>query len=149
MTLEKLKLLLQADEPKYSLATTFGSDALPHLETLARGEDESLAARAVYFASLIQDSRAVALVAKAASSQSVVIRVQAAAGARNLPKDSIAGVLAPLLDDPDAGIRAVAVKTTKAVFPAEALPLALREKLSRHADSDPEPSLRELSKSAL
>jgi HEAT repeat protein len=108
-----------------------------------------LAARAVYFASLIQDPRAVALVANASSSPSVEIRVQAAAGARNLQKDTIAGVLASLVDDPDVGVRAVAVKTTKAAFSKEELPQALRERLSRLAESDPEPSLRELSKSAL
>lgn len=79
----------------------------------------------------------------------MAIRVQAAGGARNLPKNSIAAVIAPLIDDPDAGVRAVAVKTTKAAFPREALPPALREKLTRHADSDPKPALRELSKSAL
>jgi HEAT repeat protein len=149
VTMEIVKSLMSGVEPDERLASTLGPDALPHLEALVREGDQPLAARAVYFASFIKDPRAVALVANAALSPSMEIRVQAAMGARRLPRESIAGVLAPLFGDPDVGIRVDAVKTVKIVFSREELPSEIKDRLSLLAASDPEPFLRELSKSAL
>jgi HEAT repeat protein len=104
--MEAVRKVLDPDEPDYAAAAELGEDALPHLEELVRGDEVMLASKATYAASLISGGADV--VATAADSEDPVIRVAAAAAARNLPPERAEPVLLRLSDDDDAGIRKVA-----------------------------------------
>src|SRR5262245_55341871 len=125
VTLEQVRGLLEAEEPDYTAAARLGSEAVPHLETLVRYPDEILAARVVYLASLIRDPRAVNLLLNAAANPSVEIRVQVAAGSRNLSQADSEKVLLRALDDSATRVRIVAVKALKATFPNRQMPQTL------------------------
>jgi len=148
LTLEELTVMLRSDEPNYGAATTVGPDAFPHLETLARGADELVAERAIAFASRTNDARAADLLRWATQSPSTRIRTQAAYGARYLSRNDAAEVLTTLIGDADAGVRSGAIKSTTAVFDLGSVPPDIAGALSRLAQDDPEPFIREMSRDA-
>ncbi|HET9650017.1 MAG TPA: hypothetical protein VFP34_17540 [Microlunatus sp.] len=106
VSMEDVRKVLDPDEPDYAAASQLGEDALPHLEELVRGDDPMLASKATYAASLI--SGGADAVATAADSADPIVRVAAAAAARNLPSDRAEQVLRRLTEDDDPGIRKVA-----------------------------------------
>lgn len=106
VSMQEVRRVLDPEEPKYDAAAALGPEALPHLAELIRGDDEMLASKATYAASLIQGG--VDAVASAAESGNPIIRVAAAAAARNLPVQESQRVLARLSNDQDSGIRKVA-----------------------------------------
>lgn len=106
LSMEDVRRVLDPDEPDYASAAGLGADALPHLEELVTGEDPMLASKATFAASLITGGSEA--VQTAARSEDPVVRVAAAAAARNLPRESAEQVLRRLSDDDDAGIRKVA-----------------------------------------
>ena len=142
---QDVRTALGAIEPDYpALARALGPDALPALDALVRGADAHLAAKAVYLASLLADPRAAAVVRAGAARAEPQVRVASAAASRNLAPAEAGAALAPLLDDPDAGIRKVALRAIPVVVPP-----ALRARLEAIGVRDPEPALRELSRAAL
>jgi HEAT repeat protein len=149
LTPEAVKTILEAEEPDYAAAEAAGPEAMSYLAALATGPDEWLAARAVSFAGRSKDPRAADVLRVAAQSPSPRVRTQAAHGARYLQSDEAAGVLTALMGDTDAGVRITAVKTTGAAFDRGSLPANLTGALSRLADGDPEPFIRESSKNVL
>ena len=106
VSMEDVRKVLDPDEPDYAAAAELGEEALPHLEQLVRGDDAMLASKATYAASLIRGGADT--VETAADSDDPVVRVAAAAAARNLPLERAEQVLRRLSDDEDAGIRKVA-----------------------------------------
>jgi hypothetical protein len=140
LALEEVRTILEAEEPNYAAAEAVGSEAMPHLEILAKGSNEWLAARAVSFASRSNDPRAVGVLRWASQSPSPRVRTQAAHGARYLQTDEAAGVLSILMGDTDAGVRGIAVKSTASAFDRASLPASLAGALSRLADDDPDRS---------
>ncbi|HSF98851.1 MAG TPA: hypothetical protein VLA55_09180 [Ornithinibacter sp.] len=106
VSMEEVRKVLDPDEPDYAAAAELGEEALPHLDQLVRGDDVMLASKAAYAASLIQGGAET--VATAADSEDPVVRVAAAAAARNLPPEQARSVISQLSDDGDAGIRKVA-----------------------------------------
>jgi HEAT repeat protein len=104
--MQDVRKVLDPDEPDYAAAAELGEEALPHLEQLVRGDDAMLASKATYAASLIRGGADT--VETAADSEDPVVRVAAAAAARNLPPERAQLVLRRLSDDEDAGIRKVA-----------------------------------------
>lgn len=111
VSIEDVRRVLDPDEPDYAAAAELGEDALPYLEELVRADDVMVASKAAYAASLISDGADV--VATAAASEDPVIRVAAAAAARNLPPERSEQVLLRLSNDADAGIRKVARASTR------------------------------------
>jgi hypothetical protein len=114
VTMAKVRALLDLDEPKYGEAAKLGAKAIPHLKTLVREGDPMLASKATYLASLIQSDQAPDVVKAAAESSNPVVRVAAAAAARNLPDAATEEVLASLSTDEDAGVRKAAVRAAAA-----------------------------------
>jgi hypothetical protein len=110
VTMVSVRALLDVDEPKYAEAAELGPEAIPHLETLVREGDPMLASKATYLASLIQSDQSIEVVKAAAKSADAVVRVAAAAAARNLPAEAAEEVLAPLMADNDAGVQKTASK---------------------------------------
>jgi HEAT repeat protein len=120
VSMEDVLQILEAEEPDYESGARLGPEVLPHLETLINGPDVGLAAKAASLAGLIGDERSVSVLEQAARRQERVVRVAAAAGARNLPESVSARVLLALLEDEDAGVRKVALSSA-AESPAEEL----------------------------
>ena len=135
---------LDPEEPDYSQAAQLGSDALPHIEEILDEPDSMLASKATYLASLIQGKQSETILLKATKSSYPAVRAAAAAGARNLIPLEASNVSLDLLEDRDAGVRKIALKSA----PAEATP-ALREKIEQLKTTDPENFIRDLSNRVL
>jgi HEAT repeat protein len=103
----------------------------------------------VYLASLIGGDKAVRILLSAARSPVTIIRVQAAAAARNLPKEKTENILLKALDDSDFGVRNVALKSIKALSPTAAMSEAIQKKITALSKSDPEQFIRESSNDLL
>lgn len=140
VTIQQVRAVLDPEEPDYIQAAQLGSDALPHIENLLKGADPMLASKAAYLASLIQDNRSITVLKEAAQSNYSAVRVAAAAGARNLALLAASDVLLGLLEDQDVGVRKVALKSA----PVDAPP-ALRAKIQKLTNTDPEKFVRDLS----
>ena len=143
-TMQQLRAILDSDEPDYPLAAQLGPDALPHIETLIKGDDPMLASKAAYLACLIRDDRSMAVLETAVRSKHPEVRIAAAAGARHLGTQAASDVLLILLEDQDHGVRKTALKSV----PSDAH-VALRNKIESLTTKDPENFLRSLSTEVL
>lgn len=114
VTMATVRALLDVDEPKYVEAAELGPPALPFLEKLVHDADPMLASKAAYLASLIEGQHAEAIVKTAAKSPHAVVRVAAAAAARNLPAAAAETVLGTLKTDDDAGVRKTVARASPA-----------------------------------
>jgi len=113
--IEQVKAALNPEEPNYpKAARQLGPDALPQLEKIIGGNDVSLAAKAAYLAGMIGGEKSIAAVAKAARSSQVTVRIAAAAAAKHLPAQHSDKVLLDLVDDVDAGVQKVALRSAPA-----------------------------------
>jgi HEAT repeat protein len=111
VTLEQVRDLLNAEEPEYHrLASVLGQEALPHLDTMIRGSEVGLAAKAASLAGVIGGERSIRALDLAARHQHRVVRVAAAAATRHAGASAATPVLLRLLDDDDAGVRRTAMK---------------------------------------
>ncbi|OGB25973.1 MAG: hypothetical protein A3I66_09790 [Burkholderiales bacterium RIFCSPLOWO2_02_FULL_57_36] len=144
--MEQVREKLERIEPDYTEAATLGPDAMPFLEQLVNSDDPLFAPRAVHLASLIGGDNAVRLLLNAVRSPVTIIRVQAAAAARNLPNQDAESILLKALDDADSGVRNFALKSIKSMA---AMPVAIQEKIRILSTSDPEQFIRESSSDLL
>src|SRR5262245_21717494 len=80
---------------------------------MINGADRGMAAKAVSVASHIPDAEAVALVRNAAESHDQLMRVAAAAGARNLTADIASEILGTLVRDEEPGVRYTALDSVR------------------------------------
>lgn len=104
--------MLEPEEPDFEAAARLGPEALPHLEALVTGNDPMLASKAAYAASVLEGAAGEEVVRVTARSGDPVVRVAAAAAARNLPAQSARNVLTELESDKDPGIRKVSRAST-------------------------------------
>lgn len=112
VTYEQVKAALDPEEPAYTRAANeLGEAALPHLSRLIAGDHPMLASKAAYLAGLIGTAGAADVLHRAARSTSARVRVAAAAAAAKLPADHASDVLVDLVDDNDAGVQKVAIKS--------------------------------------
>lgn len=111
VTMEQVRAVLDPEEPDYDATAQLGPGALPHLEELVRSGDRMLASKAAYAASLIGDDDSENVVKAAAQSEDPVVRVAAAAATTNLSAALSSDVLVGLVEDPDAGVRKVALQS--------------------------------------
>ena len=142
ITMQDVRKWLDADEVDYTKAKRLGSAAIPFLMELVQGGDLGLASKATYLASLIKSEQSAALLETAAARNEPVLRVAAASGIRNLPEAQAEKVLDLLINDPDAGIRKVMLKSVDRFRSPQ-----VATKLQRVAETDPEPFIRELASS--
>src|SRR4051794_27147476 len=133
VTMENVLAALTPEEPNYPEAAKLGAGALPHLENLVGSMDPLLGSKAAYLAGLIDDARNASVLQKAARSQNAVVRLAAAATARNLASHAASDLLADLVHDGDRGVRGVALKS----FPA-APTAVLRRKLEAMSQVEPD-----------
>jgi len=144
VTMEQIRAILDSDEPNYGQAAGLGREALPLIESLIAGSDGMLASKAAYMAGVIGDSGSAAVLGRAARSPHILVRIAAAASSRHLSGADASGVLVGLLQDPDVGVRKVALKSV----PQDATP-ALQQQIDHLSKTAPENFLRSLSTEAL
>ena len=142
ITMKDVRTWLDGDEVDYTKAKRLGSAAIPFLMELVQGGDLGLASKATYLASLIKSEQSAAVLETAAARNEPVLRVAAASGIRNLPEVQAERVLDLLINDPDAGIRKVTLKSADRFRSPQVV-----AKLQQMAETDPEPFVRELAAS--
>ena len=114
--MEQVKAVLDAEEPDYPGAVkSLGADALPHLERIITGDHTGLAAKAAYLAGLIGTDKCLPAMNKAAASGQAVVRLAAAAAAQYMPDEYRDSLVLQLVDDADAGVQKVAMRSAPAM----------------------------------
>lgn len=139
VTMKDVRAALDPDEVDYAKAKSLGAAAMPFLMELVQGGDLGLASKATYLASLIKSEQTVAVLEAAAARNEPVLKAAAASGIRNLSVAHADRMLGLLKDDPDVGIRKVALQSA-AKFKSPTIVAKIRQ----IAKSDPEPLLRDL-----
>jgi HEAT repeat protein len=146
VTLEQVKAALDPEEPAYNkAAAALGPEALPHLARLVAGDHTMLAAKAAYLAGLIGSEKAVDVVQRAARSSHASVRVAAAAAAGKLADSDAGDVLINLIDDGDAGVQKVALRSV----PTGAVSDALRARVMSLGMAKGKAPNRELSQATM
>lgn len=144
LTRERLRALLDVDEPNYpSIAGQLDAASTPHLEELIQDADPMLASKAVYAASLSPDPAAQRLVDKASQSPERLLRLASASALPNLPEQMRTPLIERLLDQDDAGIQKLAIRSIGR--PTE----EMRRKLTRIQQNSRLEVIRELSQRKL
>lgn len=137
VTMEQVINQLDREEPNYTQAAQLGSEALPHLITLIQGGNLGLAAKAASLAGIINAGQSADVLEMAARHPDPVVRVAAAASAKNLT--SIPTSLAmELLNDSDAGVRKWTLKALEVRHPA-----GIKTKVEDIIKNDPDVGLRD------
>ena len=114
--MEQVKAALEPEEPDYPGAVKgLGPDALPHLERIITGDHTGLAAKAAYLAGLIGTDKCIPAMNKAAASGQAVVRLAAAAAAQYMPDEYRDSLVLQLVDDADAGVQKVAMRSAPAM----------------------------------
>ena len=139
VTMQDVRAVLDPEEVDYENAKRLGTAAIPFLMELVQGGDLGLASKATYLASLIEDEQSVVVLEAAAARNEPVLKVAAASGIRNLSVAHADRMLGLLKDDPDIGVRKVALQSA-AKFKSPTIVAKLRQ----IAETDPEPILRDL-----
>ena len=137
VTLQDVVNELDREEPDYTQASRLGAEALPFLRQLIQGTNLGLASKAAYLAGQINVQGSIQVLEVAAHHPDPVVRVAAAASARNITKLSPA-LATTFLNDADAGVRKWGLRTLE-VHP----PAGMRSNVEKIMNHDPEPSLRE------
>jgi HEAT repeat protein len=137
VTMEQVLNELNRDEPVYGQAAQLGSEALPQLITLIQGENLGLAVKAASLAGIINDAQSAAVLEIAARHPEPVVRVAAAAAAKNLTSMPTSLAM-DLLNDPDAGVRQWGLKALEVHHPA-----GIKTKVEEIMTSDPDVGLRD------
>jgi len=139
MDKEELRTALDRDELNYpALAAQAGPGSIDELEALVAEDDPRIAPKAAYLAGLIDADGSERVVDLASRSRHDVVRVSAAAALSSLTQDRANAIADRLLTDPDAGIRARAVKSVGT------LSGDIRLSLRKVADEDDDEGVRAL-----
>jgi HEAT repeat protein len=110
VTMEQVLNHLDREEPDYGLAAQLGTEALPHLVALLQGDDEARATKAASLAGAIESRESVNVLEIAAADVRPTVRVAAAAATSRLAAPEANRILGALVEDPDAGVRKVALR---------------------------------------
>lgn len=138
VTMNRVKAALIVEEPDYQAAAKLGAAALPHLRKLVAGDDVMLASKATYLAGLIDAEGSGAVLAQAAQSDHVVVRVAAANSVANVT-DADAALFEELLADNDTGVRKAAVRSIGSASRGD-----LKPRVEQMAKGDTAESIRDL-----
>jgi hypothetical protein len=137
VTLQDVVRQLNRDEPDYAQAAQLGPEALAHLRQLIEGDNPGLAAKAAYFAGIMNADESVPLLQMAARHPDPVVRVAAAASAKNLT-GLTTSLVSAFLDDADPGVRKWGLRTLEVNQPQ-----GVKPNLEKIARDDPDSGLRE------
>lgn len=139
MERDELRTALDRDELNYpALAAEAGPGAIDDLEALVAEDEPRIAPKAAYLAALIDVDGSGRVVDLAARSRHDVVRAAAAAALGSLTQDPAGPIADRLLADPDAGVRALTVKSVSRLGDPSG------ELLRRVADEDDDADVRAL-----
>lgn len=139
LTISDVRAHLDPEEVDYPAAAALGPEALALLDDMVRSDDPMLASKAAYLASLIPAEERLGVLGAAATSPHAAVRVAVASGLRNLDEPDVDALADALQADVDLGVRK---QTLRAIAGFDSGRMV--ERLSRAAEEDPEPVLRDL-----
>lgn len=137
VTMQQVLAELDREEPNYAAFAKLGAGALPHLAMIVDGQDPLQSAKAAYAASIIGGAGAIELLRAAGAHHDAQVRIAVAQGLRNLERAAPTELVMKALDDNDAGVRKLALRTAGALRRD-----ALRARVAEIARSDPAEHLR-------
>jgi hypothetical protein len=137
VTIQDVVNQLDREEPDYTQAARLGPDALPFVRQLIQGDNIALASKAAFLAGQISGEGSLQVLEIASRHPDPVVRVAAAASARNFT--GLSYTLAnTFLNDTDPGVRKWGLRTLEV-----AQPQGIRPSVERIMLDDPDPILRE------
>ena len=137
VTLQDVVNQLDREEPDYAQAAHLGPEALPFVRQLIDGNDIALASKAAFLAGQISGEASLQVLEVASRHPDPVVRVAAAASARDFT--GLSSALAnTFLRDTDPGVRIWGLRALEVVQPQGTLAT-----VERMMEDDPEPGLRE------
>jgi len=134
---------LDRDEPDYAQAARLGPQALVHLRQLIQGSNLGLAAKAACLAGTMNVPESVPVLELAARHPDPVVRVAAAASAKDLTKMSTS-LATTFLSDADPGIRKWGLRGLGVNHPQ-----SIKKKVEQIMKEDPDAGLREQARKVL
>lgn len=137
VTLQDVIRQLDREEPDYAQAARLGPEALAHLRELIQGNNIGLAAKAACLAGMINADESVSVLELAARHADPVVRVAAAASAKNLTQMT-SSLATTFLDDIDAGVRKWGLRSLEVKQPQ-----GIQAKVEKIMKDDPDLGLRE------
>lgn len=137
VTLQDVVNQLDREEPDYTQAARLGPDALPFVRQLIQGDDIALASKAAFLAGHISGNDSLQALEIASRHPDPVVRVAAAASARNVTGLS-STLVNTFLEDTDPGVRSWGLRAIEV-----AQPQGIRGSLEKIMKNDPDPGLRE------
>lgn len=137
VTLQDVIRQLDREEPDYAQAARLGPEALAHLRELIQGNNIGLAAKAACLAGMINADESVSVLELAARHADPVVRVAAAASAKNLTEMTTT-LATTFLDDIDAGVRKWGLRSLEVKQPQ-----GIQAKVEKIMKDDPDLGLRE------
>ncbi len=137
ITMQQVLAEIDKDEPDYEALALLGPEALPHLQLIVEANDPLKSSKAVYAASLIGGAGAAEVLRKAADHHDPQVRIAVAQGLQNLSAAAPTDLVMKSLNDPDAGVRKLALITAGKLNRTD-----LKERVKAIAQGDPEEHLR-------
>ena len=137
VTMQQVLAEIDREEPNYPAIAKLGPEALPHLKMIIAANDPLKAAKAAYAASLIGGADAIELLRVAAEHHDPQVRIAVAHGLQNLSEAAPSELVMKSLNDPDAGVRKLALKTTAMLKRSE-----FSQRVAEIEKSDPAEHLR-------
>lgn len=134
VSMKQVTTALSGEETDFADAAKLGVEALPHLRKLVASDDTMLASKAAYLSGLINAEGSGDILAQAAQSDQVVVRVAAANSLAHV-SDAEATVFERLLADADVGVRKATVRSIGSAGRADLKPLVVELAAGDTADS--------------
>lgn len=143
VTMQDVVRQLDRDEPDYAQAARLGPQALVHLRQLIQGSNPGLAAKAACLAGTMNVPESVSVLELAARHPDPVVRVAAAASAKNLTKMNTL-LATTFLSDVDPGVRKWGLRSLGVNHPQ-----GIKVKVEQIMKNDPDSGLREQARKVL
>ncbi len=132
---QELISFLKQDELDYpAAAAKFGPAVLPLLQEILKSDDENLATKAAYLVGYIKDDAASTVLEDAAVNKFATVRIAAAFGANKLKPAMAAPILKKIMEDNDAGVLKMAIKSVHNLKIADQFKVRLKKISTTHQD---------------
>lgn len=143
VTMQDVIRQLDRDEPDYAQAARLGPEALVHLGKLIQGDNIGLAAKAACLAGTMNMDESISVLKLAARHPDPVVRVAAAASAKNLTQMNTS-LATTFLSDVDPGVRKWGLRSLNVNRPQ-----SITKKVEEIMKDDPDSGLREQARKVL
>ncbi|MEO6681322.1 MAG: HEAT repeat domain-containing protein [Ginsengibacter sp.] len=145
---QELINFLRQDELDYpAAAAKFGPAVLPILQEILKSDDENLATKAAYLVGYIKDESTPQILTDAADNKFATVRIAAAYGAQKIKSSPAAAkILKKVLEDNDAGVLKMAIKSVKDLKIADQFKVRLKKISTAHQEESIRASAQKLVK---